>query len=97
MGWGVTDYPARPEATSQRCTRGCEMTVREKSYECEAKACRNDNLCVGCVFTCFDCEGDFCFDHVLDIAPESADEAIYMCLPCEARRKSNEREKGIAA
>lgn len=93
MGWGVTDCPSRPESGGQSCTSGCEMTPRAKSYECRAKACKKDNLCIGCVYTCADCEEDYCFDHVLDINPKSAPDAIYVCLPCRARRQPIQEEK----
>jgi hypothetical protein len=52
------------------------MGLREDSYECKAKACKKDNLCVGCVYTCAVCADEFCFDDVKDVHPESEDKLV---------------------
>ncbi len=69
-------FSGPPEATSQTCPNGCGMGLREDSYECKAKACKKDNLCVGCVYTCAVCADEFCFDDVKDVHPESEDKLV---------------------
>ena len=71
------------------CSRGCELDRTQKTYECTAKACNQNNLCEGCVYECADCTGDFCFDHVIDLNAKANPAARYVCLPCVAKICSN--------
>jgi hypothetical protein len=76
MGWGVNDYPTKHE-TTERCFNGCD-----KHYECAAKACTKDNLCVHEAYICADCDQDFCVGHVMDVAAPGDANVRFVCLPC---------------
>jgi hypothetical protein len=82
--------PREPE--HDHCSaQGCTICPNEKSYECQAKACAQDHLCVGCVFQCADCEDDFCEHHILDLSADGATRySIYLCQPCAEGRRERE-------
>jgi hypothetical protein len=68
--------------------RECEI-LDATTYVCQAKGCEQARLCVGCTWTCNDCNEDFCEAHIRD-ANEHDDQAgtCYVCLECLAKRRA---------
>jgi hypothetical protein len=89
MGWGVNDYPTAPrEPQHDTCSaHGCKIWDGE-TFACEAKGCKDgEQLCLGCVWQCLDCQGDFCESHIADAMEELASPAsLYLCSACLLRR-----------
>lgn len=58
-----------------------------ESYSCQAHAgrhddCYADQVCVGCIYQCADCDGDFCRSHIVE-TPLPSFHAERRCVPCQ--------------
>jgi hypothetical protein len=69
--------------------------VNEETYACAAKACGQEDLCVGCVWQCADCLADFCEGHIVDLndIDSRVRYSVYVCRACLERRG----KKAVAA
>jgi hypothetical protein len=75
------DHPAAPrEPEHPTCGNGHDVDYKDEVFACEAKACSHDQLCIGCVWSCADCSGDFCEAHIRITAE------AHLCAPCLAKR-----------
>jgi hypothetical protein len=73
--------------SARRCAIDTELG--EESYACEAEECEQARLCIGCVWTCNDCSGDFCESHIQDAhAHDDQAGTCYVCLACLAKRRA---------
>jgi hypothetical protein len=80
-----------------KCDEGCETHVSERErYVCAHETCGKENLCVGCIWQCADCSGDFCETHVSgDVTPQERFQT-YVCIACLTRREERESERRAA-
>ncbi len=68
------------------CNRCTEIAPRGGEwFQCATEGCKNDVLCIGCIYQCGVCEDDFCRRHIVEI-PDSRGFARYECETCHSKQ-----------